>query len=67
MSQLARILVLSFVGHQPETAAELHKQLREEIDSAASIESVQAHLAALASDHFIHSATRDDGTATYWR
>lgn len=67
MSQLAKILVLSFVGSFPETAAELHKQLQEEVESSASFAQVEQHLTALASDNFILSATRDDGTPIYWR
>ena len=67
MRQLDRILVLSFVGARPETATELHKQLQEEIEKDTTLEEVTEHLTALASDHFIASATRDDGTPTYWR
>ena len=67
MSQLAKILTLSFVGALPETAAELHKQIQEEIESSATLQEVQKHLSELATDNFILSADKPDGTTLYWR
>ena len=62
---LAKKLVLSFVGSYPESAAELHKQIKEECKPTADLETVQNHLTELASDHFILSAEKPDGTAIY--
>lgn len=67
MSKLAKILTLSFVGDYPETAAELHKQIKEECEPTAQLITVRNHLTELAKDSFIHTAERQDGTAIYWR
>ena len=67
MSKLAKILTLSFVGSVPETAVELHKQIREEIEPSAELQEVSTQLADLATDNFIQSAERQDGTPIYWR
>ena len=67
MSKLAKILVLSFVGDYPETAAELHKEIKEECEPTAKLITVRNHLTELANDHFIQVAERADGTAIYWR
>ena len=67
MNSLPKILTLSFVGGLPETAAELHKQIQEEIEPAATLETVQQQLMELADDHFIFTAEKSDGTAIYWR
>ena len=67
MNSLPKILTLSFVGDYPESAAELHKQIREELEPDATLDTVQGHLAELASDNFILTAYKPDGTAIYWR
>lgn len=67
MAKLAKILILSFVGSQPESAAELHKQIQSECEPSATFEDVQKSLAELADDNFIMSAQKDDGTDIYWR
>ena len=67
MSNLAKILTLSFVGSVPETAAELHKQIQDELEPDATLEVVQFQLTELAGDNFIQSAEKSDGTSIYWR
>lgn len=67
MSSLPKILTLSFTGDHPESAAELHKQIQEELEPNATLEEVQGHLTELADEHFIHTAEKPDGTTLYWR
>lgn len=67
MSNLPKILTLSFVGDRPESAAELHRQIQEEIEPNATLDTVQAQLTELVNDNFIHSAEKPDGTTLYWR
>ena len=67
MSKYAKILTLSFVGSYPESAAELHKQIKEECEPTANLETVQNHLTELANAHFIFSTEKPDGTSIYWR
>ena len=67
MSNLAKILTLSFVGSAPETATELHEQIQAEIEPSATLEEVATQLTELAGDNFIQSAARADGTEIYWR
>lgn len=66
MSNLPKILTLSFVGEMPESAAELHQQIQEEIEPAATLETVQQQLTELAEGHFIFTAEKPNGTV-YWR
>ena len=67
MSNLPKILTLSFVGEMPESAAELHKQIQEEIEPAATLETIQQQLRELAEGHFIYTAEKPNGTTIYWR
>lgn len=67
MNSLPKILTLSFVGDFPESAADLHKQIQEELEPDATLDTVQGHLAELADKYFIHTAEKPDGTAIYWR
>ena len=67
MSKPVKILTLSFVGSRPETAVELHNQIREEIEPSAELVDIEAQLTELANDNFIQSAEQPDGTMTYWR
>lgn len=66
-NKLLKILVLSFVGDYPEAAAELHRQIQEELQPDATLQEVQRHLAELASDNFILTAKNPEGTDIYWR
>ena len=67
MKSLPKILTLSFVGDFPETAAELHKQIKEELEPDTTLDTVQEHLTELADRHFIYTAEKSDGTTIYWR
>ena len=67
MSKPAKILTLSFVGSSPETAVELHRQIREEIEPSTELQEIETQLTELATDNFIQSAEKPDGTMTYWR
>lgn len=67
MNVPAKILTLSFVGDYPESAAELHKQIQEEIEPNATLDTIQGQLTELANDNFIHTAEKPDGTTLYWR
>ena len=67
MSSLSKIRTLSFTGEHAESAAELHKQIQEELEPNATLEEVQEHLTELADAHFIHTAEKPDGTHVYWR
>ena len=67
MSRPAKILTLSFVGSVPETAVELHKQIREEIEPSAELQEIETQLTELATENFIMSAEKADGTPIYWR
>ena len=64
---MLKILTLSFVGDMPESAAELHKQIQEEIEPDATLETVQQQLTELADSHFIFTAEKPNGTTIYWR
>ena len=67
MAEVAKILILSFVGDYPETAPELHKQIQEEMEPSCTLEHVEQNLTELAKDSFIYTAERPDGTAIFWR
>ena len=67
MSSIPKILILSFVGEFPETATQLHQQLKEEVEPAATLEEVTTNLTELANDNFIMSAEKADGTTLFWR
>ena len=67
MSKPAKILTLSFVGSRPETAVELHKQIRAEIEPSAKLMEIETQLTQLATDNFIQSAEKTDGTPIFWR
>ena len=67
MSKPAKILTLSFVGGYPETPEDLHKQIKEELEPAATLEVVAEQLAELASEGHIHVAMPPDGRKLYWR
>ena len=67
MNNLPKILTFSFVGHSPESAAELHKQIQEELEPDATLDTVQKHLTELAWENLIHTAEEPDGTPVYWR
>ena len=67
MSNLSKMLTLNFVDDYPKSAAELHKQIQEEIEPDTNLQEVQAHLAELASDNFIINAKNLKGIEKYWR
>lgn len=58
MSRPAKILTLSVVGSVPETAVELHKQIREEIEPSAELQDIETQLTELATENFIQSAEK---------
>ena len=65
---IPKILTLSFTGGIPETAAELHQQIQNEIEPSTTLEEIQTQLNDLATEGFIQSAERkDDGATVYWR
>ena len=66
MSNLPKILTLSFVGGMPESAAELHKQIQEELEPDATLATVTEQLEELADDGHIFVAEKPTGTV-YWR
>ena len=53
MNNLPKILTLSFVGAIPASAVELHKQIQEELEPAAALETVAQQLTELADAHLI--------------
>lgn len=63
---MLKIMTLSFVGSTPETAAELHKQIVEEIEPEAELETVETQLAELANEFYIYTAQKKEQTV-YWR
>ena len=67
MGRIEKILVLSFVGSVPETAAELHQQLKSELEPDACFEDVEQKLNKLSAAYHIHSAQKPDGSVVYWR
>ena len=67
MNNLPKILTLSFVGDIPESAAELHKQIQEELEPAATLETVAQQLTELADAHLIFTAEKSNGMTIYWR
>ena len=67
MSKPAKILTLSFVGGYPETPEDLYKQIKEEIEPSATLETIQAQLAELAEEGHILVAMPPDGRTLYWR
>ena len=67
MNNVPKILTLSFVGNMPESAAELHKQIQEEIEPDATLETVRQQLTELADSNFIFTAEKPNGTTIYWR
>ena len=66
MNNVPKILILSFVGDMPESAAELHKQIQEELEPAAALATVTEQLEELADELHIFVAEKPTGTV-YWR
>ena len=62
-----KLLIFSFTRNFPETASDLHQQIKDALDAAATFEDVVAKLNELATDGHIQSVAKKDGTPLYWR